>query len=90
MKALLIYLVLINLFGIISMYIDKSRAVKGQWRISEGKLFLIAALFGSLGIWIGMYLFRHKTKHLKFVIFIPSILVIQIYVLFTYIIKVLP
>ncbi|MDF2879788.1 MAG: hypothetical protein K0R54_345 [Clostridiaceae bacterium] len=72
------------------MYTDKSLAIKGQWRTPEAKFFAIAALFGSLGIWIGMYLFRHKTKHFKFVVFIPSILAMQIYIFFTYIIKVLP
>lgn len=72
------------------MYIDKKHAIKGKWRAPEAKLFSIAALFGSLGIWIGMYLFRHKTKHLKFVILIPFILIIQAYIFFTYIIKVLP
>lgn len=71
------------------MYIDKKQAANGKWRTPEAKLFAIAALFGSFGIWIGMYLFRHKTKHLKFIILIPAILVVQIYIFSTYIIKIL-
>lgn len=90
MKFFLIYLFIINLYGIISMYIDKKHAIKGKMRTPEAKLFSIAVLFGSLGIWIGMYLFRHKTKHFKFVILILFILIIQAYIFFTYIIKVLP
>lgn len=85
MKILFLYLVLINFYGIISMYMDKSHSIKKQWRTPEAKLFLIAILFGSLGIWIGMYLFRHKTKHLKFVIFIPIILIVQIYLILNFI-----
>lgn len=64
------------------MYIDKYKARKGAWRIPEARLFKTAILFGSLGILAGMYLFRHKTKHNKFVFFIPAILVIQIFLLY--------
>jgi uncharacterized membrane protein YsdA (DUF1294 family) len=61
------------------MYIDKKRAKKHQWRIPEARLFTVAIAFGSLGILIGMYLFRHKTKHWKFVIFTPTLLIVNIF-----------
>jgi uncharacterized membrane protein YsdA (DUF1294 family) len=66
------------------MYIDKKRARGQKWRISEFKLFLIAFLFGSPGILIGMRNFRHKTKHFKFVYGVPIILIIQLYIIYRY------
>ena len=79
MKILLIaYIVLINILGLFSMGIDKRRAMKRQWRIPERSLFILAALGGSIGILVGMYLFRHKTRHLSFAIGIPVILILQL------------
>lgn len=79
MKTILItYFILINLIGFLIMGLDKRRAIKKRWRIPERKLFLIALLFGSIGVLIGMYVFRHKTRHLSFAIGIPAILVIQL------------
>ncbi len=66
------------------MYSDKSKSKKGNWRVPEKNLFFTAIILGSLGILLGMYLFRHKTKHNKFVIGIPTILVIQILVFTKY------
>jgi uncharacterized membrane protein YsdA (DUF1294 family) len=60
------------------MGIDKKRAKKKQWRIKESTLFLLAILGGSIGSILGMYTFRHKTKHKKFVIGMPVILAIQV------------
>ena len=60
------------------MYIDKKKAIKGKWRISEKTLISIAIIGGSCGMLIGMYYFRHKTKHNLFTIGIPIILTIQI------------
>ena len=74
----LIYLAIINLVGILVMATDKSRAIKGKWRIPEKSLFLVSLLGGSLGTWAGMYLFRHKTKHWYFVIGMPLILILQV------------
>lgn len=59
------------------MGIDKHRARTRRWRIPEKTLFLTAALGGSPGVWAGMYLFRHKTKHVSFVLGIPLILIVQ-------------
>lgn len=72
------YLLLINLFGFLSMGVDKRRAIKNQWRIRERTLFLIAAMGGSIGSLLGMQVFRHKTKHKSFVIGIPCIIIAQI------------
>ena len=75
---ILIYLAAINLFGLIIMGVDKSRAKRRKWRIPEATLFLVAIIGGSIGSIAGMYLFRHKTKHWYFVVGMPVILVLQI------------
>lgn len=74
----IVYLVIINIIGIIVMGADKQKAKTHTWRIPEKSLFLVSILGGSIGTWAGMYLFRHKTKHWYFVIGMPLILVIQI------------
>lgn len=81
-KYFIIYLIIINLYGIYIMNADKRKAREGKWRTPEAHLFIIAIIFGSPGILIGMNLFHHKTKHMKFIIGIPLILIIQLYVLF--------
>lgn len=78
MKYLLVYLLLINAVGFVLMLVDKQKAKRGAWRIPEATLMGVAAIGGSIGSLIGMYTFRHKTKHLKFTIGIPVILVLQI------------
>ncbi len=60
------------------MYYDKKKAIKGQWRISEATLITIAIIGGSIGVYLGMQNFRHKTKHLKFKVGIPIIIIFQI------------
>ena len=67
-----------NIAGILAMFSDKRRAVKKQYRIPEKTLFLLGILGGSAGCLLGMYLFRHKTRHLKFVIGMPLILIAQL------------
>lgn len=74
----LYYIFIINIIGFISIYVDKMRAIKNQWRIRESTLFTIAYIGGSIGSLLGMYLFRHKTKHIKFTIGFTFILLIQI------------
>jgi uncharacterized membrane protein YsdA (DUF1294 family) len=76
--AAAVYLIAINLIGIIVMGIDKYKAAHDKWRIPEKTFFIIALTGGSLGTWAGMYMFRHKTKHWYFVIGIPAILAAQI------------
>lgn len=67
-----------NVIGFLFMGIDKWKAKKRAWRISEATLLLIAAFGGALGSMIGMHLFRHKTKHRYFVYGIPAMLAIHI------------
>lgn len=74
------YLVIINLAGFASMGIDKKKAIRGAYRISEASLFIIALLGGSMGSILGMQLFRHKTKHWYFVWGMPAILVVQLFI----------
>lgn len=72
------YLILVNAVAFLLMLIDKYKAKKNKWRISEATLMGIAAIGGSLGAIGGMYTFRHKTKHPKFTIGLPVILTLQI------------
>ncbi|MCO4849778.1 DUF1294 domain-containing protein [Bacillus vallismortis] len=72
-----VYLVLINLCGFWVMGADKRRAQQHKWRISEDSLWLIAIVFGALGVWLGMQTFRHKTKHASFQYGVPLLLVIE-------------
>ena len=73
-KLLLCYLLIINAAGFLLMLVDKWKAKKNRWRVRESTLLLVAALGGSVGSLLGMYAFRHKTKHLKFTLGIPLIL----------------
>lgn len=88
--VIMIYLIGINLLGLAMMGIDKSKAVRHKWRISEKALFGVGILGGSLGAWLGMYLFRHKTRHWYFVIGMPVILAVQIMVGVFFMGKILP
>ena len=75
---LLVYLVLVNAAGLLFMFVDKQKAQRGQWRIPEATLMLTAAIGGSVGSLLGMYLFHHKTRHSKFTVGIPLILLLQV------------
>ena len=77
-KALIIWLVIINLAGFVICFIDKKKAQKGAWRIPEKTLFTVSGLGGCFGFLAGMRLFRHKTKHLSFKILIPLFCVLWI------------
>ena len=57
---------------------DKRRAQRGKWRIPERTLFLSAALFGGLGGVLGMHIFHHKTRHLRFRLGFPALLLVQV------------
>lgn len=73
----MLYFVIINIVGFALMGIDKKRAIRGAWRISEASLFLTALLGGALGCTIGMQRFRHKTKHWYFKYGMPAIFLVQ-------------
>lgn len=72
-EAGILYLLAMNLIGLAVMGIDKHRARVRAWRIPERTLFLVSIAGGSLGTWLGMYVFRHKTKHWYFVVWMPVI-----------------
>jgi uncharacterized membrane protein YsdA (DUF1294 family) len=75
------YLLVINIAGYGFMRSDKSRARHKKYRIPERQLFITAILGGSVGVYTGMHVLRHKTKHASFYIGIPAILIIQVILL---------
>ena len=79
---LAIYLILINLIAVIVTIYDKLCAVKRRWRIKESTLLLLSALGGSISMYITMLLIRHKTRHIKFMLGIPLILIFQLLIAF--------
>lgn len=72
-----VYLVVISIIGWILPYADKKRARDGSWRIPEKTLFIVAALGGSAAMYASMKKYRHKTKHKRFMIGIPCIMIVQ-------------
>ena len=74
----IIYLLIINILGFLIMGIDKHKAKMGNRRIPENSLFTFTILGGGVGTIIGMYVFHHKTKKLKFTIGMPLILILEI------------
>lgn len=77
-KNIILYFLIINIVGFLIMFIDKRKAKKGAWRIPEKTLFLITVLGGGVGTTAGMYVFRHKTQKLQFVIGFPFITILEI------------
>lgn len=73
-----IYLAVINFIAFVMFGVDKRKAKRNKWRIPEAALMTIALLGGSIGGLLGMNVFRHKTKHPKFYIGMPVILILQI------------
>lgn len=80
-QNILIYVLSINLIGFLSMFIDKQKAKRGNWRTPEKTLLTIALIGGSIGSLIGMYTFKHKTHKPRFYIGIPCIIVVQIFLI---------
>lgn len=78
MKYFLLYLLLINAAAFLLILVDKCKARKNRWRIPERTLFGSALLGGSIGAILGMYTFRHKTRHLSFTLGMPAILIAQV------------
>ena len=77
-EALLYYLIVINVVTFLVYGIDKWKAKKGSWRISEATLLILAAIGGSIGALLGMKIWHHKTMHKKFKYGLPLILLAQI------------
>ena len=74
----LYYLLAVNSLTFLLYGIDKYKAKKGRWRISEATLLTMAAIGGSIGAWAGMRTWHHKTMHKKFKYGIPVIIIMQI------------
>ena len=77
-NIILYYLLAINIATFLLYGIDKYKAKKGKWRISEATLLTMATIGGSIGAWAGMRLWHHKTMHKKFKYGIPVIIIMQI------------
>lgn len=78
MNALICYIFVINLVSFMMFGIDKYKARRGQWRISEATLLAVAAIGGSIGAWMGMKVWHHKTLHSKFRYGVPIMLLVHI------------
>jgi len=81
LTVICVCLLVMNVLAFALMGIDKLKAKAGAWRVPEKTLFLVTALFGGLGGTLGMYFFRHKTKHWYFKFGFPALLVVQIVLL---------
>ena len=76
-KFILIYLIVISLISVIVCIVDKSRAIRGKWRVRESTLFLLSALGGGAVMYLTMRLIHHKTLHKRFMIGIPLIVITE-------------
>ena len=74
----LIYLAVINVVTFFMYGVDKWKAKKSKWRIREAALWGLAMLGGSIGAWLGMKVWHHKTQHKKFKYGVPAIIIIQL------------
>ncbi len=83
-KYIIILLIVLNFIAFITYGIDKYKAKHNHYRFSESTLLLIALPFSALGALLGMYLFHHKTKKIKFMILIPLFLIVQLYLLWQF------
>ena len=83
----IIYLIAINVLTFFIYGIDKYKAKNSKWRIPEATLLGLAALGGSIGAWLGMKVWHHKTMHKKFKYGVPAIIIIQIVIIGTLFIK---
>ncbi len=68
----------LNLIGFIVVGIDKRKAIKRKWRVQEKTFFILSLLGGSIGVYIGLLAFRHKTRHWYFMLGIPAIIIAQV------------
>ena len=78
MEEIICFLLAINIATFLLYGIDKYKAKKGRWRISEATLLLMAVIGGSIGAWVGMRIWHHKTMHKKFKYGIPLIITFQV------------
>ena len=73
----ILYLIAINVATFLTYGIDKWKARKGKWRIRDASLLMLAVLGGSVGAWLGMKVWHHKTQHKKFKYGVPAIIIVQ-------------
>lgn len=85
LESISIIIVIINIVTFIIYGIDKYKAKKGKWRIPENSLIGLAIIGGSIGAYIGMRVWHHKTMHLKFKYGIPLIIVIQLVIAYIFV-----
>ncbi len=85
MKYILYYLLVINILTFFFMYIDKRKAIKGRWRISERKLYFLTFVGGSVAMLVSMSLFRHKVSKNSFKIVVYSIMILQAFMILYFI-----
>ena len=78
MNIILGYLLAVNIASFLLYGIDKYKAKKGKWRVSEATMLMMAVIGGSIGAWAGMRLWHHKTMHKKFKYGIPLIIILQV------------
>ncbi|MFC3040072.1 DUF1294 domain-containing protein [Virgibacillus xinjiangensis] len=76
--SVVVYLAVINTITFIVMGVDKRKAIHGEYRISERTIWILSILGGATGCYIGMKTYRHKTRHLSFVIGVPFVISIQL------------
>ena len=81
LHIVLIYLAAINVATFFMYGIDNWKAKNSKWRIRETALLGLAVLGGSIGAWLGMKVWRHKTQHKKFRYGIPAIIIIQLVII---------
>ena len=79
-KIILMWFAVISLVAVIVTVADKIKARRGAYRISEAALMSVSALGGSVAMLVTMLTIRHKTKHIKFMLGIPIIILFQIIV----------
>jgi uncharacterized membrane protein YsdA (DUF1294 family) len=87
MEILLAVYIIMNIIGLVVMWVDKNRAIKHKYRISERTLWLTALFGGAIGTTAGMQLFRHKTKHLSFRFGFPMLAAVEAILFFYFMIK---
>lgn len=79
-QALVAYMAIVSIVLLVMMGMDKSKAKKHEWRIAERSLFTLAIAGGAVGGVLGMYLFRHKTRHNSFAFGFPLLAAVQIFI----------
>jgi len=80
-ETVIYYLIIINIVTFLVYGIDKWKARRSLWRIREASLLMLAVLGGSIGAWLGMKVWHHKTQHKKFRYGIPAIIIIQLVII---------